>query len=871
MKTINEWSQHWFFTIGANIIPADTKHKKVVVPWAQYQDEPIDFDQYGRWFHGGAFALGTAILAGKLWRGNYEGKYLIFIDLDNQKAIDEFCAVVGAKDLQTISQKWIVEQHPDDKSKAHIYVITPFPFPKKSSDSPDPEVWKRVQAGEFPALEVKGEGKHGIAYCTPSPHKGGTNYEVIGTNDPVPLEQQEAEELLEKINSICVKYGIKYLDGSSRKKKGAIELFAPEYKVPEGHNRHEALLRAMEALIVRNRKIMDEETIKLLARRWNEQHCAPPLPDDEFEKQWKCATQFISKKADLESEPDPIRGDKIHRKITAADTFDRVTVEAKVHAVDDMNQGIKMDLWKCTRCDNPYEDEREKCSVRGCGGKVKRIVDKETLEDQRWIELTLYKSSDHQHDTGDILDRKKSAILRGDLAQAPIELSGDYRIQGIVKPKLLDKAENTYIQYLDVEEIIATTTKEEQVFVTDDDEKTFRDHADKCPECIIPELVEAFAPHIYGQDLVKESILYQMVGGNYSGSSTRGDIHVLLIGDPSEGKTELGLAASRIAGGEFASGEALSAAGIGAGMVKDPISGRWVAEGGIAVVGNRRLKVLDEIDKMNREFLNQLLTIMDKGFFKLDKIKHMEFETKGAWLCLGNPKGGKYNPILSLAKNIDFPTPVLTRFDLIYILKKTHDPDITRKKLERINKQYQGQLITKVDEQHIKKWMQLAKKQTSITIEPEVFEILTQFYHSLEQSGRGDQSIPITERQYHGMLRMAIARAKLHLRNRVVAADAHRAVEIMTAMMKMVGIEVVNGTVATIAKEEKDKSRTFKKVLESLTVGKTELESVKEDDIVKKMIEFPEWAGQDEARNYIRSQQMEGKIWSPRTGWWAVQ
>ena len=73
-------------------------------------------------------------------------------------------------------------------------------------------------------------------------------------------------------------------------------MFKPDFTVYEGHNRHEALLRATESLLARNIEILSHDQIKSLAREWNDQHCNPPLDDKEFEKQWKCATDFIGKK-----------------------------------------------------------------------------------------------------------------------------------------------------------------------------------------------------------------------------------------------------------------------------------------------------------------------------------------------------------------------------------------------------------------------------------------------------------------------------------------------------------------------------------------------------------------------------------------------
>jgi phage/plasmid-associated DNA primase len=117
---------------------------------------------------------------------------------------------------------------------------------------------------------------------------------IIGTN--IPALSNDFEK---KLDNILSKYGIPYLNNNNESGNGDAakipieELFKPSFKVLEGHNRHEALLRVMESLITRNRNILSSDQIKNLCHEWNNKTCDPPLDDKEFEKQWKCATKFI--------------------------------------------------------------------------------------------------------------------------------------------------------------------------------------------------------------------------------------------------------------------------------------------------------------------------------------------------------------------------------------------------------------------------------------------------------------------------------------------------------------------------------------------------------------------------------------------------
>ena len=136
-KTINEWAEFWRYDIGVNVIPADTRRKVTYESWAEWQDKPISEELYNEWKASGAFNNGIAIIIGKVWHNPHKtGLYLIGIDLDNRKAIEEICSRNGNTiSLLQLSQWTLVEQHLDDPSKAHVLIYSQKPFPKKSSDT----------------------------------------------------------------------------------------------------------------------------------------------------------------------------------------------------------------------------------------------------------------------------------------------------------------------------------------------------------------------------------------------------------------------------------------------------------------------------------------------------------------------------------------------------------------------------------------------------------------------------------------------------------------------------------------------------------------------------------------------------------------
>jgi hypothetical protein len=309
-RNFNDWSDYWRYIIGVNVIPADTRKKVTYEKWSDWQDKPITEELHSKWKSQNAFSQGMAIIVGKVWhREDKKGLYFTFIDTDNLKAIESICTRNGKTiSLRKLAEKFLVEQHTDNQNKAHIYFYSPIPFAGKSSDirliNSKTNTTSTTTTTEIPAFEVKSQGKHGISFCTPSIHKDGYPYEIIGTLQPITLNEIQAKELQQHLYDICKKYGIRYgaedvseKNGNGKALTPIQELFRPETKIYQGHNRHEALLRVMESLIVRNNGIIPPEQVKQYARDWNNEHCNPPLDNKEFDKQWNDSLKFIAKQS----------------------------------------------------------------------------------------------------------------------------------------------------------------------------------------------------------------------------------------------------------------------------------------------------------------------------------------------------------------------------------------------------------------------------------------------------------------------------------------------------------------------------------------------------------------------------------------------
>ena len=299
---INQLADFWRYDIGVNVIPADTRKRSIYIEWKQYQDKLISEEQHNRWKKECAFSNGLAIIPGKVWyRADKQDLYLVFIDSDKKEGIKEICTRNGETiTLEKVAQKFIVEQHKDNLEKAHIYFYSPIPFPKKNPDS-------------IIGLEIKSLGEHGIAFCTPSTHKDGYPYEIIGTDKPTTLTVEHARELIQHIDQICIKNGLQYLEkdyGSSNlnaKLRNIIKTLKIDntVKIPKGQ-RHVTLISVANSLLFTHLDNKGKKKTEKELRRFFEQInilCEPePLPDSEINSIWNSALNFVSRTRKNEEE-----------------------------------------------------------------------------------------------------------------------------------------------------------------------------------------------------------------------------------------------------------------------------------------------------------------------------------------------------------------------------------------------------------------------------------------------------------------------------------------------------------------------------------------------------------------------------------------
>tara|TARA_R110002020_G_scaffold114772_1_gene264069 strand:- start:501 stop:2474 length:1974 start_codon:yes stop_codon:yes gene_type:complete len=308
-------------------------------------------------------------------------------------------------------------------------------------------------------------------------------------------------------------------------------------------------------------------------------------------------------------------------------------------------------------------------------------------------------------------------------------------------------------------------------------------------------LCNSFAPQIYGYEDIKKSILLQLVGG--VGGLKRGDINVLLVGDPSMAKSELLKFADKITQKSiYTSGKGSSAAGLTIGLVKLD-NGKHIAQAGVLPLCSGGFAFIDEFDKMNTVDRSGLHEAMEQQTVSIAKAGfRMTLPSKTAILAAANPKFGTYDIDESLATNIDVPPPLLSRFDLIWLIRDTINVEDDKRKAEFIlNTFVEGVETSHVifDNDALSSYLGYVRKIKPILTSSSQNKILSIYQKMRDISAQEDSSVTIGTRQLEAIVRLSTAHAKLHLRTEVVEADVLAVEDIVKKMFESFGFDFNTG------------------------------------------------------------------------------
>lgn len=214
--------------------------------------------------------------------------------------------------------------------------------------------------------------------------------------------------------------------------------------------------------------------------------------------------------------------------------------------------------------------------------------------------------------------------------------------------------------------------------LTEEDEREIR-QLSRDPQ-IVDKIIASMAPSIYGHTDIKTAVALSLFGGVSKVAqgrlNIRGDINILLLGDPGTAKSQILKYVEKTAHrAVFATGQGASAVGLTASVRKDPLTAEWTLEGGALVLADRGTCLIDEFDKMNDQDRTSIHEAMEQQTISISKAGIVTtLQARCAIIAAANPIGGRYNSTIPFSQNVELTEPILSRFDILCVVRDTVDP-----------------------------------------------------------------------------------------------------------------------------------------------------------------------------------------------------
>ncbi|RCN32701.1 MCM2/3/5 family protein [Ancylostoma caninum] len=471
---------------------------------------------------------------------------------------------------------------------------------------------------------------------------------------------------------------------------------------------------------------------------------------------------------------------------------------------------VKYDCVACGYILGPFvqrEDEEVKPSIcPSCQGRGPFELNVENTVYHNYQRITIQESPNKV--APGRLPRSKDCILLGDLCDSckpgdEIEVTGVYsnNFDGALNYKQGFPVFNTLIHanHITNKDKIACSQ------LTDEDVKAIRELS-KDPH-IAERIFASIAPSIYGHDYVKQAIALALFRGEAKNPGEkhrlRGDINVLLCGDPGTAKSQfLRFAAHTAPRAVLTTGQGASAVGLTAYVQRHPVTREWTLEAGAMVLADKGVCLIDEFDKMSDQDRTSIHEAMEQQSISISKAGIVtSLHARCTVIAAANPIGGRYNPTRTFAENVDLTEPILSRFDVLCVIRDTVDPvederlakfvvgnhiklhpgrqDENEEEHEEENDVDARTGVTLVPQDLLRKYILFARENCHPTLHEKHSDKLATVFAQMRKQSMATGSVAITVRHVESMIRLAEAHAKLHLRTFVNDDDVQAATRIM--------------------------------------------------------------------------------------------
>lgn len=577
------------------------------------------------------------------------------------------------------------------------------------------------------------------------------------------------------------------------------------------------------------------------------------------------------------------------------------SIKGEVEKATDVYSWMRKGAFECQRCGtrthipqtaNNYQEPHE---CQGCErqGPFEINFSQSEFVDGQKLRL----QTPHEEGHGELEDIDVTV----DSDMAGLATAGDrVTISGIYK---LDQQERNnqstarFEPYMKGKHVEVEETNAHEVEIPPDEREHIHAIADGKLGDPLEVAANSYNPRIWGHDHVKKALVLALVGGSRAnhpdGSFDRGEFHILLIGDPSTGKSKLIERAKEVGWRAVGvSGTGATKAGVTASAVQDNFAGgEWTLKSGAFVKANGGVVAADELDDMPAEVRAAMLEPMSKQTIDITKGGiNRTLQTRTAVLAAANPDQGRFNEFNPIAEQFNFESNLLSRFDLAFTFtdKPEEDRDAkmakhvlqmrdASKRLERGMEPTEDSPDPRppVEPETLRKWVALAKRHPKPVFEsPEVRRQMETAWTELRGAYgyNEDDPVPVTLRSLEGIVRVSEAAAKFEFSDEITKRHAEIALDIVGESMRDVGRDPETGEFDADIIEtgrstnQRERIQNIKGIIEDL---ESEYDpGAPTEVIIEKAVEIG--INEETARHEFDQLREKGEVYEPKTDHWRV-
>jgi len=590
------------------------------------------------------------------------------------------------------------------------------------------------------------------------------------------------------------------------------------------------------------------------------------------------------------------------REIRAEHLNTLVSVQGMVRKATDVRPKIQRAVFVCQRCGAETEipqgdagfQEPYQCESCERQGPFKLDPERSEFVDSQKLRIQESPEGLAGGETPQSIDVHVADDITGEVTP------GDHvTVSGVLR---LDQSEGSnespvFDLYMEGTSVVIEDEEFEEMNITEEDKQEIVEISNR--ENIYEQMVDSMAPSIYGHRQAKLAMILQLFSGVTKHlpdeSRIRGDLHMLLIGDPGTGKSQLISYVQNIAPRSvYTSGKGSSSAGLTAAAVRDDFGDgqQWTLEAGALVLADQGVAAVDELDKMAADDRSAMHEALEQQKISISKAGiNATLKARCSLLGAANPKYGRFDQYEPIGEQIDLEPALISRFDLIFTVTDEPDPEEDAKLAQHIlQTNYAGELNTQqnqlpnanhgeeevsaetdnvapaIEASLLRKYIAYSRRNCYPTMTDAARDAIEEFYVDLRAEGQGeDAPVPVTARQLEALVRLAEASARVRLSDTVEREDADRVIEIVRSCLQDIGVDPETGeydadVVETgRSKTQRDRVKNVKAIIKEIE------DEFDEGAPVEEVLDRAEEVGMDasKAEHEIEKLKEKGELYQP--------